>query len=126
MVAPCDQFVHSSLIGRWLGSGVVFTEVNFFSPLVPKGLGLCAHSHQVINIFHLVGGFHICKTTQEMCIKYCHRLTHLREELLKQRVWRKSLSQEGTTGSCVYVLVAELCPILCDPIDCSSSVHRIL
>ena len=30
---------------------------------------------------------------------------------------------------CVYVLVAQLCPTLCDPVDCSqtgSSVHGIL
>ena len=24
--------------------------------------GLRAHGHQVVNIFHLVGGFHICET----------------------------------------------------------------
>ena len=32
-------------------------------------------------------------------------------------------------GSCeseVKVLVSQLCPALCDPMDCSFSVHRIL
>ena len=28
-------------------------------------------SGQAVNIFHLEGHFHFCKTTQEMCIKYC-------------------------------------------------------
>ena len=33
------------------------TGVNFFSPQAPGGLGLCALGHQVLSIFHLVGGF---------------------------------------------------------------------
>ena len=36
----------------------------------PGGLGLCAQGPQVVNIFNLAEeGFHICKTTQEICIK---------------------------------------------------------
>ena len=38
-----------------------------------EALGLCAHGHQVVNTFYLVGGdFHICKTAQEICIRYCY------------------------------------------------------
>ena len=48
------------------------TVVNGVSPWTPGGLGLCAHSHQVILPFVEGGGFHICKTTQETCIKSCY------------------------------------------------------
>jgi hypothetical protein len=48
------------------------TVVNSVSPWTLGGLGLCAHSHQVILPFVEGAGFHVCKTTQEMCIKSCY------------------------------------------------------
>ena len=48
-------------------------------------------------------GFHICKTTQEMCIRDCYLGISFREKL-KQRIWGKGLPQEGPIGSCsVYI-----------------------
>ena len=44
--------------------------VNIISPWAAEGLGLYAHGHQVVNIFHLAGSFHTFETTQEMCIKH--------------------------------------------------------
>ena len=35
------------------------TGIKFISPSAPGDLGLCAHGHRVVNLFHLVGGFHI-------------------------------------------------------------------
>ena len=52
-----------------------FTGVNIISSWAPGGLRLCTHSHQIVNIFKQLTWweiFHILKTTQEMCIKYCY------------------------------------------------------
>lgn len=35
--------------------------------------GLLAHSLQVVNFFHVVVGFSIYETTQEMYIRYCYQ-----------------------------------------------------
>ena len=52
----------------WLADGETAVP-----PQAPGGLGLCAYGPQVVNIFLFlrVEGFS-CKTTQEMCIKYCY------------------------------------------------------
>lgn len=64
------------------------TEVNMINLSVQEAW---EHVLMVIReLFHLEGGggFHICKTTQEICIKYFHSLLsrYFREEL-KQRIW---------------------------------------
>ena len=53
-----------------LQSGV--TGVNIINPQALGSCMLCAYNHQVVNIFLLVGVFHTCKTTQEICVKYCY------------------------------------------------------
>lgn len=45
-------------------SGV--TGVNIIS--LKEAWGHALHGHEVVSIFHLVGGFHICKATQEVCL----------------------------------------------------------
>ena len=47
------------------------TGVSIISPCVSEELGLCSWSSST---YHLPfgGGFHICKTTQEICIRYYH------------------------------------------------------
>ena len=59
--------MHGSLADKE-GAGAA-TGVHFISPQAPGGLGLCAPGHQVALPF---GGsfFQICKTTQDICIKY--------------------------------------------------------
>ena len=47
-----------------LQSGV--TGVNIINLQAPGSCVLCAYGHQVVNVFLLVGVFHICKATQEI------------------------------------------------------------
>ena len=60
--------------------------------------GLCAYGHQAVNIFLLVGGLHICKTTQEMCIRYCYLGTSERSQ--SRGLGGRGLSREAPIGSC--------------------------
>ena len=53
---------------------------------------MCSWS-SVVNIFHLVGSFHSCRTTQEMCIK-CWVPGYLREER-KPKKWMKTCPQKA-------------------------------
>ena len=59
--------MHNSLVGWWY----VNRMVSQGSVLRLQEAWGCV-SGQAVNIFHLVGHFHFCKTTQEMCIKYCY------------------------------------------------------
>ena len=68
----CDQLMHNSLTHWWWGNRVVSQGFTLSVLRLQEAWGLCAHGHQVVNIFHLVGSFHIWKTTHEMCIKYCY------------------------------------------------------
>ena len=54
--------------------------VNIISPWAAEGLGLYAHGHQVVNIFHLSGRFHTFETTQEMHIKHYYLGTSQRSQ----------------------------------------------
>ena len=58
---------------------------------------LCVLGHRVINIFYLVRGFLICKTTLEITSK----TRYFREEL-KQRIWGRTCPcpLQGPKGSC--------------------------
>ena len=50
--------------------------------------GLCAHGHQVVNIFHLVQGFHICKKNSGNVHQIL--LPMYFTEKIKQRIWGKA------------------------------------
>lgn len=62
----------------WLADGEVAGwchRVNIINPWAPGGLGLCAHGCQTVKHISFVEKgeeFYNCKTTQEMCIKYCY------------------------------------------------------
>ena len=73
--------------------------------IVPRGLTWSVLSLQeaqcyvlmvIKQFFHLVGGFHICKTTQEMCIKY---YTQVLERGAKEEDMGGGLSREDPIGS---------------------------
>ena len=49
-------------------------------------------------IFHLVGGFPVYKTTQEMCIRYCYLFNRYFREELKQRIKGKASPQRPLLG----------------------------
>ena len=44
---------------------MVTGQCHIISPQTSGDLGLCAPGLVVVNLFHLVGSFHICKTIQE-------------------------------------------------------------
>ena len=69
----CDQLVHSSLIGWWWSNRVVSQGLTLSVLRLQEAWGyVYAPGYQELNMFHLVGGFHVCKTTQGMCINYCY------------------------------------------------------
>ena len=56
--------------------------------------GLCAHGPQVVNLFHLLGGFDICKELGK-----CASHTVI-QVLQRGGNSRRGLSREGPIGSC--------------------------
>ena len=69
------RYVISSCTIPWLVDGEVTGQCHrgqHYQSSGPSRPGGYTQIHQVVNIFHSVGGFHICKTTQEMCIRYCY------------------------------------------------------
>ena len=75
-----DQLVCKSLIGWWWGKRAVSQGLALSILRRQWVWGICAQGHLVVNFFHLVGSFSICKTTQEMYIRFCY-LAYFRDEL---------------------------------------------
>ena len=75
-----DQLVCESLIGWWWGKRAVSQGLALSIVRRQWVWGICAQGHLVVNFFHLVGSFSICKTTQEMYIRFCY-LAYFRDEL---------------------------------------------
>lgn len=84
-----SEYVIGSCTGLWLADGGGagwYHRVGFISPQALGDRKLCAHGHQVISIFHLVGFSHLWSNSGNV-----HQILlgrHLREELQQRgRGW---------------------------------------
>ena len=49
--------------------------------------GLSLHGHRVVNFFHFVGGFSICRTMQQTCNRHCYQVLQGGTENSVTAVW---------------------------------------
>ena len=63
----CDPLVQDSLVDGEV-TGRCHRGCHYPSLGPSRSRGCHPRGHQVVNSFHLVGGFHVCETTQEVYI----------------------------------------------------------